>query len=190
VVEDAMELPGEAAEAAPALRSPAERTPERLLAVLDTVKDPEVPVVSVVELGIVRGARWEGGEAVVTITPTYSGCPAMREIEADVSAAVLAAGADGVRVEVVHAPAWTTDWMGPEAREKLRRYGIAPPGPAASGRPGVSALVTLTRRREAVACPWCGSRDTTLQSEFGSTACKAIHRCNACRQPFDEFKPF
>jgi ring-1,2-phenylacetyl-CoA epoxidase subunit PaaD len=165
-------------------------SPDEVYGVLNTVMDPEVPVISVVELGIVRDVAIQNDAVTITITPTYSGCPAMREIEADVSAAVLAAGADGVRVEVVHAPAWTTDWIGPEAQEKLRRYGIAPPGPAASGRPGASALVTLTRRREAVPCPWCGSRDTTLQSEFGSTACKAIHRCNACRQPFDEFKPF
>jgi ring-1,2-phenylacetyl-CoA epoxidase subunit PaaD len=114
----------------------------------------------------------------------------MREIEADIRAAVEGAGAPAVRVEVVYAPAWTTDWMAPEGREKLRRYGIAPPAPAAAGRAGASALVTLTRRREPVPCPWCGSTNTRLQSEFGSTACKAIHVCQGCRQPFDEFKPF
>ena len=85
----------------------------------------------------------------------------------------------------MHAPAWTTDWIGAEAREKLRRYGIAPPGPAEHG-----GLVTLARRRVAVACPHCGSGNTELRSEFGSTACKAIHVCNACREPFDEFKAF
>lgn len=175
---------------APSLRDPAARTPEALRAVVDTVKDPEVPVISVVELGIVRDTRWEGETAVVTITPTYSGCPAMREIEADIRAAVEGAGAPAVRVEVVHAPAWTTDWMAPEGREKLRRYGIAPPATVAAGRAGASALVTLTRRREPVPCPWCGSTNTRLQSEFGSTACKAIHVCQGCRQPFDEFKPF
>ena len=154
-----------------------------VFAVLDTVKDPEVPVISVVELGIVRDASVTDGRVHVVITPTYSGCPAMREIEDDVRAALLAAGAREVTVQLVFAPAWTTDWIGPDAREKLRAYGIAPPGRAESG-----GLITLTRRRAPVACPWCGSTDTRLQSEFGSTACKAIHTCNACRQPFDEFK--
>ena len=187
---DVPEAEGNAPALVPSLRDPAARTAEALRAVVDTVKDPEVPVISVVELGIVRDTRWEGETAVVTITPTYSGCPAMREIEADIRAAVEGAGAPAVRVEVVHAPAWTTDWMAPEGREKLRRYGIAPPAPVAAGRAGASALVTLTRRREPVPCPWCGSTNTRLQSEFGSTACKAIHVCQGCRQPFDEFKPF
>jgi ring-1,2-phenylacetyl-CoA epoxidase subunit PaaD len=154
-----------------------------VFAVLETVKDPEVPVISVVELGIVRDAEVHDGHVTVTITPTYSGCPAMREIEDDVRAALLAAGAREVAVRLVFAPAWTTDWIGPEAREKLRAYGIAPPGRAEPG-----GLITLTRRRAPVTCPWCGSSDTRLQSEFGSTACKAIHTCNTCRQPFDEFK--
>jgi ring-1,2-phenylacetyl-CoA epoxidase subunit PaaD len=158
-------------------------TREEVYAILDTVPDPEVPVISVVELGIVRDAAVEGDTVRVTVTPTYSGCPAMREIEADIRSALLARGVREVAVETVFAPAWTTDWIGPAAREKLRAYGIAPPGKAERG-----GLVTLVRRRDPVPCPWCGSSDTTLQSEFGSTACKAIHRCNACRQPFDEFK--
>jgi ring-1,2-phenylacetyl-CoA epoxidase subunit PaaD len=154
--------------------------------VLGTVMDPEVPVISVVELGIVRDAAvsMDGGVRVV-ITPTYSGCPAMREIEDDVRAALFAAGAAYVDVELVLAPAWTTDWIGAEAREKLRRYGIAPPGRVEQG-----GLITLTRAKAPVQCPFCGSSDTRLQSEFGSTACKAIHVCRSCRQPFDEFKAF
>lgn len=119
----------------------------------------------------------------VTITPTYSGCPAMFEIEKDVRAALEAAGASSVEVRTVLSPAWTTDWIPESAREKLRTYGIAPPGKADSG-----ALVTLTRARPPVPCPWCGSSATELRSEFGSTACKAIHVCTSCRQPFDEFK--
>jgi ring-1,2-phenylacetyl-CoA epoxidase subunit PaaD len=162
---------------------------EDIMAVLNTVMDPEVPVISVVELGIIRAAECstaDGATTVhVTVTPTYSGCPAMREIEADIRSALVAAGAAQVTVETVYAPAWTTDWIGPKAREKLRAYGIAPPR-----RAEPEGLVTLTRRREAVPCPFCGSSDTRLQSEFGSTACKAIHVCNSCRQPFDEFKPF
>ncbi len=157
---------------------------EQLYAILGTVPDPEVPVISVVELGIVREAsQREDGTVEVTITPTYSGCPAMYEIEKDVRSALEAAGARAVEVRTVLSPAWTTDWIPEEAREKLRKYGIAPPGRAESG-----GLVMLTRARTPVACPWCGSRNTSLKSEFGSTACKAIHVCNDCRQPFDEFK--
>ncbi len=160
-----------------------------VMTVLTTVMDPEVPVISVVDLGIIRDASVSRDGAQVrvrvVVTPTYSGCPAMREIEADIRSALLAAGATDVAVDTVYAPAWTTDWIGPEAREKLRAYGIAPPGRAEQG-----GLITLTRRRDPVACPFCGSSDTRLQSEFGSTACKAIHVCNSCRQPFDEFKAF
>ena len=158
-----------------------------VMAVLTSVMDPEVPVISVVDLGIIRDAAVTHEGALVhvrvVVTPTYSGCPAMREIEADIRSALVAAGATDVVVETVYAPAWTTDWIGAEAREKLRAYGIAPPGRAEQG-----GLITLTRRRDPVACPFCGSSDTRLQSEFGSTACKAIHVCNSCRQPFDEFK--
>jgi len=160
-------------------------TAERVREILDSVKDPEIPVVSVVELGIVRDVEVTGTHVSITITPTYSGCPAMREIELDIRSALRSAGAGNVTIETVHAPAWTTDWIGVDAREKLRAYGIAPPGPAAQ-----SGLITLTHRRADVSCPRCGSRDTVLQSEFGSTACKAIHVCNTCREPFDELKAF
>lgn len=162
---------------------------EEVMTVLTTVMDPEVPVISVVDLGIIRDASVERDGAHtrvrVTVTPTYSGCPAMREIEADIRAALVNAGATEVVVNTVYAPAWTTDWIGPDAREKLRAYGIAPPGKAEP-----AGLITLTRRRATATCPFCGSTDTRLQSEFGSTACKAIHVCNSCRQPFDEFKAF
>ena len=160
-------------------------TRERVLEILETVKDPEVPVVSVVELGIIRDVSIDGARVTIVITPTYSGCPAMREIEQDIRAALGEQGAHDVSIQTVHAPAWTTDWIGAEAREKLRHYGIAPPGPAEQG-----GLVLLARRRAAVVCPHCGSGNTELRSEFGSTACKAIHVCNACREPFDEFKAF
>jgi ring-1,2-phenylacetyl-CoA epoxidase subunit PaaD len=160
-------------------------TRERVLEILESVKDPEVPVVSVVELGIVRDVTVEDAHVAITITPTYSGCPAMREIEQDIRSALHEHGFDDVALKTVHAPAWTTDWIGAEAREKLRAYGIAPPSPVESG-----GLITLTHRRAAVRCPHCGSNSTELRSEFGSTACKAIHVCNACREPFDEFKAF
>ncbi len=158
-------------------------TRDEVYAVLQTVPDPEVPVISVVELGVVRDVDITPDGVTVTMTPTYSGCPAMREMEADVKAALLARGVPNVDVRMTLSPPWTTDWIGEEAREKLRRYGIAPPGRAESG-----GFVTLTRARPAVACPFCGSTDTMLQSEFGSTACKAIHTCKACGNPFDEFK--
>ena len=164
--------------------TPTALTRTRAFEVLGTVPDPEVPAISVVDLGIVREVEISEGNAVtVTITPTYSGCPAMFEIEKDVRSALIDAGASRVEVRTVLSPAWTTDWIGPEAREKLRAYGIAPPGRAEQG-----GLVTLTRARPPVACPFCDSNDTRLKSEFGSTACKAIHVCNSCRQPFDEFK--
>ncbi|HEX4936376.1 MAG TPA: 1,2-phenylacetyl-CoA epoxidase subunit PaaD [Gemmatimonadaceae bacterium] len=155
---------------------------EELWAVLDEVKDPEVPVLSVVELGIVRDVRAQGGEVVVDITPTYSGCPAMHEIARCVTGAFAARGL-AARVHTIFTPAWTTDWMSDEAREKLRRYGIAPPGKADD-----SPLIPLMRRGTSPACPFCGSRDTTTRSDFGSTACKSLHSCNACRQPFEHFK--
>lgn len=158
-------------------------TRDEIFAALAEVPDPEVPAISVVDLGIIRDVVVENDGVRVTVTPTYSGCPAMREIEEDIRSALLAAGAAFVTVNTVYAPAWTTDWMSAEAREKLRVYGIAPPGPAEHG-----GLITLTRRAAPVTCPFCGSANTRLQSEFGSTACKAIHVCQSCRQPFDEFK--
>ena len=160
-------------------------TRERVLEILQQVKDPEIPVVSVVELGIVRAVAVEGGRVAITITPTYSGCPAMREIEQDIRSALHAGGIDAVTLETVHAPAWTTDWIGDEAREKLRSTASRLPGAAEHG-----GLVAIARRRAAAVCPRCGSSNTELKSEFGSTACKAIHVCNACGEPFDEFKAF
>lgn len=162
-------------------RAPLSRS--EVFEVLATVPDPEVPAISVVDLGIIRDVVIGEHDIEVTVTPTYSGCPAMREIEMDIRTALQNAGAESVSIRTVYAPAWTTDWMSDAAREKLRAYGIAPPGPAEQG-----GLITLTRRTAPVACPFCGSSNTRLQSEFGSTACKAIHVCHNCHQPFDEFK--
>lgn len=152
--------------------------------VLESVMDPEVPVLNVVELGIVRDVELLENGARVTVTPTYSGCPAMAVIERDIAQALRDHGVGRVEVRTRYTPAWTTDWIPAEAREKLRAYGIAPPGPAEHDAP-----VQLGRRRPAVRCPFCGSSHTTLESEFGSTACKSIHVCDDCRQPFEEFKP-
>jgi len=157
-------------------------SPADVWAILEEVRDPEVPVLSVVELGIVRDIAIEGDHVTVDITPTYSGCPAMHEIERTVVGALASRGLDG-EVRTVFTPAWTTDWMSDSAREKLRAYGIAPPGPTSE-----QTLIPLMRRGAPVPCPFCGARDTESRSEFGSTACKSLHFCNACRQPFEHFK--
>lgn len=156
---------------------------DELIAILDQVKDPEVPAVSVVELGIVREATATDAGVQVTITPTYSGCPAMREIESDIRDALAANGLGPVEIRVVYSPAWTTDWIGPAAKAKLEAYGIAPPGPAPRDE-----LVSLARRATRARCPYCKSEETERKSEFGSTACKSIWFCLSCRQPFEEFK--
>jgi ring-1,2-phenylacetyl-CoA epoxidase subunit PaaD len=155
---------------------------EELLAVLDEVMDPEVPVLSVVELGIVRDVVAGDEGVTVTITPTYSGCPAMREIETEVRRALEAQGFGAVTIRTTYSPAWTTDWLTETARNKLEAYGIAPPS-----RVSALDLVPLLRRRASVQCPYCKSLDTEQKSEFGSTACKSIWMCNGCAQPFEEF---
>jgi ring-1,2-phenylacetyl-CoA epoxidase subunit PaaD len=155
---------------------------EQILAWLEEVKDPEVPVLSIRELGVLRDVEADGDRITVVLTPTYSGCPAMRMMEDDVVRALARHGVPDVRVKTVYSPAWTTDWMSDEAKAKLEAYGITPPGPAEA-----NDLVAL-RRRTPVRCPYCKSVDTTLRSEFGSTACKAILFCNGCQQPFELFK--
>jgi ring-1,2-phenylacetyl-CoA epoxidase subunit PaaD len=154
---------------------------------LAAIPDPEIPVISIVELGIVRKVAREGDAIIVTVTPTYSGCPATEMIASDIRRVLAQSGETHYRVETQLAPAWTTDWIAPAARERLRAYGIAPPGERATQRVDVSGL----RRRPtaAVACPRCGSSRTTELSRFGSTPCKAQYRCEDCREPFDYFKP-
>ena len=154
---------------------------------LGEVADPEIPVISVVDLGIVRAVRLEGEACVVTITPTYSGCPAMAVIAESVSAALHAHGIEDVRIESRLSPAWTTDWMSAAGKAALKGYGIAPPVQQAIDISGLHAGI---RRRAApdVACPHCGSPHTQLTSEFGSTPCKALYKCLDCREPFDYFK--
>ncbi len=158
--------------------------------VLGTVLDPEVPAVSVRDLGIVRDVvEHDDGGLEVVLTPTYSGCPATEVIEHDVLAALVAAGLGPARVTLRRAPAWTTDWISAEGRRKLAEYGIAPPGAVDPAR-GVPIRI-VGRRADAgqPACPRCGSPDTERLSAFGSTACKALYRCRACREPFEHFKP-
>jgi ring-1,2-phenylacetyl-CoA epoxidase subunit PaaD len=154
-----------------------------ILDLLREVKDPEVPALDVVELGIVRAVTLSGARVMVDITPTYSGCPALKTIEDDIIAMLASHGYSEVEVRTVYSPAWTTDWLSADAKEKLRAYGIAPPHTVEA-----QPLVMLERPRRAVQCPFCGSSNTEEKSEFGSTACKAIHFCNGCHQPFDSFK--
>jgi ring-1,2-phenylacetyl-CoA epoxidase subunit PaaD len=159
-----------------------------ILRLLDRVLDPEVPALSIVELGIVREVTVDSDGVTVTVTPTYSGCPAMYEIERSIRETLIAHDVGQVAIRTVHAPAWTTDWMSEAAREKLRAYGIAPP----QGMADADALVPLLGRARAAAipCPFCDSSDTVTRSRFGSTACKSLHYCNGCRQPFEHFKAF
>lgn len=161
-------------------------------AALRSVPDPEVPVLSVVDLGIVRELQFTADGLDVVLTPTYSGCPATEVIEQGVREALEAAGFAAVRIRRRLAPAWTTDWMSDSARERLREYGIAPPaqGAAADGdAPGAAAPVPIRIRPRALACPRCGSAHTERLAAFGSTACKALHRCLDCLEPFEHFKP-
>jgi ring-1,2-phenylacetyl-CoA epoxidase subunit PaaD len=155
---------------------------------LARVPDPEIPVVSVVELGIVRAVEWTAAGLEVRVTPTYSGCPATELIVDGIREALAETGIVDAKVTTVLSPAWTTDWIAPEARPKLAAFGIAPPGQVAS-RVDVAGISPLRRAREPVACPRCGSTATALLAQFGSTACKALYRCEACREPFDYFKP-
>ncbi len=156
---------------------------------LSEVPDPEIPVVSVTDLGIVREIAWQGETLVVSVTPTYSGCPATAVIERDIAAHLAAKGLRDVRVERRLSPPWTTDWITPEARARLRAYGIAPPidGTASDGRLRARAA-RMAGRNLAVECPRCGSPETEEVSRFGSTPCKAAWRCTACLEPFDYFK--
>jgi ring-1,2-phenylacetyl-CoA epoxidase subunit PaaD len=156
--------------------------------VLASVTDPEIPAITIADLGILRGVEVDGGRITVTITPTYSGCPAIAEIEADVRTALAQRGWSDVTVRTVLSPAWTTDWMTEDGRRKLREFGIAPPSPRTAG----PVLVQLGPRPQAVqpdvACPHCGSAQTEELTRFASTSCKALWRCGACREPFDYFK--
>jgi len=161
---------------------------EQAWELLEAIPDPEIPVVSIRELGILREVNEQGGVLEVVITPTYSGCPAMGQIEDDVRAALASNGIDA-RVVTRLAPAWTTDWITPEAKEKLRAFGIAPPHTTAADNIVRFARPSFGGRAE-IACPHCGSTNTTETSHFSSTACKSLHKCLDCREPFDHFKPY
>lgn len=167
-------------------------TVEQVWSWLGEVPDPEIPVISVVDLGIVRDVAFDGDACVVTITPTYSGCPAMQVISDAVSEALHARGIEKLRIVTQLSPAWTTDWMSESGKAALKGYGIAPPVQQAidiSGlRGGVNAIKRGAFVEPEVACPHCGSKHTQLTSQFGSTPCKALYKCLDCREPFDYFK--
>ena len=157
------------------------------LEIASAVRDPELPVLTLADLGVLRDVSEQDGRVVVTITPTYSGCPAIDEMGADLRRSLISAGFAEVEVRLSLSPAWTTDWISDEGRTKLAEAGIAPPsrvGPAAVG-PVPLNLVPPSRQ---VACPQCGSLNTSEISRFGSTACKALRRCNACSEPFEHVK--
>jgi ring-1,2-phenylacetyl-CoA epoxidase subunit PaaD len=154
--------------------------------VLSGVLDPEVPVVSVRDLGIVRDVIADGESLEVVVTPTYSGCPATEMIERSICEALEAEHLGPVRITIQRSPAWTTDWISEDGRRKLREYGIAPP---TGNAPVKEAPVVFMKRAPQIACPRCGSMHTERLSAFGSTACKALYRCLSCREPFEYFKP-
>ncbi|MEP3388970.1 MAG: 1,2-phenylacetyl-CoA epoxidase subunit PaaD [Reichenbachiella sp.] len=155
-------------------------SPEQVLNSLRKVMDPEIPVLSVVDMGIIRHIEI-ADHLVVTITPTYSGCPAMNTIESDIKKCLIDEGYENVEVKTVLQPAWTTDWLTENGRAQLKAYGIAPPQGSTSKR-------SLFLEDETVPCPQCESKNTVLVSEFGSTACKAQYKCRDCLEPFDYFK--
>lgn len=158
-------------------------TIEKIYEILETVSDPEIPVLTILDLGIVRNVKLDAdsGEVEVVITPTYSGCPAMDFIEVNIRAALEEAGISDAKITTTLSPAWTTDWLTKSGKAKLKEYGIAPPV-------GSADKLSLLGEKTAVECPRCGSTDTRLVSQFGSTACKALYQCKSCLEPFDYFK--
>lgn len=154
-------------------------TKEEILKLLSQIVDPEIPVVTIQDIGMLQDVNITDNGCEVIITPTYTGCPAMGIIEADIKALLDQHGIDA-KVKLVYDPAWSTDWISDEAKEKMRKYGIAPPVSSSCG--GVSVAETQ------IACPQCGSKHTEVVSRFGATACKALYKCNDCKEPFEYFK--
>jgi len=155
---------------------------ETIWNILKNVADPEIPVLTVVDMGVVREVEVEDQKIIVSITPTYSGCPAMNEIESNIRWALEEAGYNKVEIKTLISPPWTTDWMTDEGKAKLQEYGIAPPEGSSADK---SVLFGEAKK---VMCPRCKSRNTTMVSQFGSTACKALYKCEDCKEPFDYFK--
>ncbi len=151
---------------------------------LALIADPEIPVISILELGVVRSVKWDGSKLKITITPTYTGCPAMTLFVAEIRAMLHMHCIDNIEIETVYRPAWTTDFLSEDAKEKLKKYGIAPPVKSATSPDD------FFEKPPVVPCPRCGSKRTFLKSEFGSTACKSLYSCGDCAEPFEYFKHF
>lgn len=154
---------------------------DRIWEILEQVKDPEIPVISVVEMGLIRNVGVDGDKVIVTMTPTFAGCPAIHVMKQTVEENLKDSGAEEVEVKMTFSPAWSSDWILPEGRRKLKEFGLAPP-PRHGGdvRSGLMQEVT---------CPYCDSQKTTLKNSFGPTLCRAIYYCENCQQPFEQFKP-
>ena len=155
---------------------------ENIYSLLHEIPDPEIPVISIVELGVIRDVVLNGKYIEVTITPTYSGCPAMKQMEDDVRKKLQEKGFENIKINTVFNPPWTTDWLTADARQKLQDYGIAPP------EENTTDKSFLTNKPKHITCPRCKSRNTMMVSQFGSTACKALYKCNDCLEAFDYFK--
>lgn len=159
------------------------KTKEHILSLLSGIPDPEIPVISIIELGVIREVDIIDHTSIsLKITPTYSGCPAMKQIEDDVRKKLSENGFTSIKINTIFSPAWTTDWLTPEAKNKLQKYGIAPPEHSTEDKSW------LTGKPKSVTCPRCKSKNTKLISQFGSTACKALYQCQDCLEPFDYFK--
>jgi ring-1,2-phenylacetyl-CoA epoxidase subunit PaaD len=172
--------------AAPAVLGPGRAELARRIA--ESVPDPELPMLTLADLGILRGVDSDGERVVVSVTPTYSGCPAIAEIRADLSRRLAAAGFGAVEVRTVLSPPWTTDWITDAGRRKLAAAGISPPGPAPRRSASGPVPLTLTSAEPTVTCPACGSDDTRRTAVFSATACKDLYRCRACSEPFEHVK--
>jgi ring-1,2-phenylacetyl-CoA epoxidase subunit PaaD len=158
-------------------------SPENILSLLSEIPDPEIPVINIVELGVIRKINVIDEKSIeIDITPTYSGCPAMKQMEDDVVNKLRAKGFENIRINTIYNPAWTTDWLSEEAKLKLQKYGIAPPEEKTTDKS------FITGKHKSVTCPRCKSKNTVMVSQFGSTACKALYKCNDCLEVFDYFK--
>lgn len=155
---------------------------KKIFDLLNEIADPEIPVISIVDLGVIRKANIEGTHVEIVITPTYSGCPAMKQMEDDIRIKLLAVGFESVKITTIYSPAWTTDWLSADAKLRLQQYGIAPPEESTTDKS------FLSNKPKTVTCPRCKSQQTKMISQFGSTACKALYQCQNCLEPFDYFK--
>lgn len=155
---------------------------EEVLIRLNEIPDPEIPVISIVELGVIREIQVEGNKVEIKITPTYSGCPAMKQMEDDVKKKLKEIGFEEIKISTIYHPAWTTDWLSETAKLNLQKYGIAPPEESTTDKSFLSGKI------KSITCPRCKSKNTTMVSQFGSTACKALYKCQECLEVFDYFK--